>query len=132
LATTPPPTIENFYRFCAERKLMGVTCAGCKKVIVPPRSRCPHCGNSDMKWTELPNRGRLVTYTMIHVSPAQFQDLAPYPVGIVEFAEGVRLPGMIRNVKLENLKIGMELQTEFEANVPSEWPQWPRYFFRAP
>lgn len=132
MATAPPPTIESFYRFCAERKLMGVTCTRCKKVTVPPRSLCPHCGNSDMNWTELPRRGRLVTYTVIHVPPAQFQELAPYAVGIVEFAEGARLPGMIRNVKPGNLKIGMELQTEFEATVPSEWPKWPRYFFRIP
>jgi hypothetical protein len=132
MATLPPPTIESFYRFCAERKLMGVTCARCKKFILPPRSSCPHCGNSDMKWKELPTRGTLVTYTVIHVAPAQFQGIAPYAVGIVEFAEGARLPGMIRNVKFENLKIGMELQTEFEANVPSEWPQWARYFFRPP
>jgi uncharacterized OB-fold protein len=131
MATTPRPTIESFYRFCAKRKLMGVICAGCKKVIVPPRSSCPHCGNNDMKWTELPTRGRLVTYTVIHVSPAQFQDLAPYAVGVVEFAGGARLPGMIRNVKFEDLKIGMELRAEFEQDVPSEWPQWSRYFFRA-
>jgi uncharacterized OB-fold protein len=132
MATTLAPTIENFYKFCAEKKLMGVVCAKCKKVTVPPRSLCPHCGNNDMNWTELPNKGKLVTYTVIHVSPAQFQELSPYAVGIVEFTEGVRLPGMIRNVKLENLKIGMELQTDFEATVPSEWPRWPRYFFTEP
>ena len=131
MAATPAPTIENFYKFCAEKKLMGVTCAGCKKVIVPPRSLCPHCGSSKMNWTELPSKGKLVTYTVIHVSPAQFQELSPYAVGIVEFGDGVRLPGMIRNVKLEDLKIGMELQTDFETTVPSEWPRWPRYFFRA-
>jgi uncharacterized OB-fold protein len=85
-----------------------------------------------MNWTELPSKGKLVTYTVIHVSPVQFQELIPYAVGIVEFGEGVRLPGMIRNVKLENLKIGMELQTDFEATVPSEWPRWTRYFFTEP
>ena len=131
MAAKPAPTIENFYKFCAEKKLMGVTCTGCKKVIVPPRSLCPQCGSSDMNWTELPRKGKLVTYTVIHVSPAQFQELSPYAVGIVEFGEGVRLPGMIRNVKLKDLKIGMELQTDFEATVPSEWPRWPRYFFTA-
>jgi len=132
MTNTLAPTIENFYKFCAEKKLMGVVCAKCKKVTVPPRSLCPHCGSSDMNWTELPSKGKLVTYTVIHVSPAQFQELSPYAVGIVEFAEGVRLPGMIRKVKLENLKIGMELQTDFEATVPSEWPRWPRYFFTEP
>jgi hypothetical protein len=132
MTTTLAPTIENFYKFCAEKKLMGVVCAKCKKVAVPPRSLCPHCMSSDMKWTELPSKGKLVTYTVIHVSPVQFQELIPYAVGIVEFGEGVRLPGMIRNVKLENLRIGMELQTDFEATVPSEWPRWPRYFFTEP
>ncbi len=127
-----PFTIESFYKFCAEKKLMGVKCTRCKKITVPPRTVCPHCGNTDQIWTELPNRGRLVTYTVIHVPPPQFEALAPYAIGIVELAEGVRLPGMVKNVKLENLKIGMELKTEFETSTSNEWPQWPRYFFREP
>jgi hypothetical protein len=132
MTLNPPPTIESFYKFCAEKKLMGVKCAKCKRVTVPPRSACARCGNAGLSWIELPNRGRLVTYTVIHVPPAQFQTLAPYAIGIVEVAEGTRLPGMIRNVKFENLRIGMELQTDFETTVPTEWPQWPRYFFKEP
>jgi len=73
-----------------------------------------------------------VTYTVIHLPPAQFEAVAPYAIGIVELADGVRLPGMIKNAKFENIKVGMELQTDFETTVPSEWPQWPRYFFREP
>lgn len=132
MALTPPPTIENFYKFCAQKKLMGLRCGRCKKLTAPPRSVCSYCGNSDLSWTEIPSRGRLVTYTVIHLPPAQFQAVAPYAIGIVELADGVRLPGMIKNVKFENLKIGMELQTDFETTVPKEWPQWPRYFFREP
>jgi len=127
-----PFTIESFYKFCAEKKLMGVKCTRCKKITVPPRTVCPHCGNTDQIWTELPNRGRLVTYTVIHVPPPQFEALAPYAICIVELTDGVRLPGMVKNVKLENLKIGMELKTEFETSTSNEWPQWPRYFFREP
>lgn len=128
----PSPTIESFYKFCAEKKLMGVKCAKCKRITVPPRSACPRCGNAGLSWIQLPSRGRLVTYTVIHMPPAQFQTLAPYAIGIVEFAKGTRLPGMIRNVKFENLRIGMELQTDFETTIPTEWPQWPRYFFKEP
>lgn len=132
MALTPPPTIESFYKFCAEKKLMGVRCNRCKKITAPPRSVCFHCGGSELCWTELQSRGRLVTYTVIHLPPPQFQVLAPYAIGIVELTDGVRLPGMIKNVKFENLKIGMELQTDFETTIPQEWPQWPRYFFREP
>jgi uncharacterized OB-fold protein len=132
MTLAPPPTIESFYKFCADRKLMGLRCNRCKKVTVPPRSLCSHCGHSDLSWTELQGKGRLVTYTVIHLPPTQFQEFAPYAVGIVEFAEGARLPGMIRNLAFENLKIGMELQTDFETTTPQEWPQWPRYFFKQP
>ena len=128
----PPPTIESFYKFCAEKKLMGVRCAKCGKVTVPPRSICAHCRNTNLSWIELPSRGRLVTYTVIHVAPPQFEVLAPYAIGIVEFEGGVRLPGMVKNVKLDSLKIGMELQTDFETLTSTEWPQWPRYFFSQP
>ena len=132
MTLAPPPTIESFYKFCAEKKLMGLRCSRCKKVTVPPRSMCHHCGSSALSWTELPNRGRLVTYTVIHLPPAHFEALAPYAIGIVELAEGVRLPGMVRDVKFEQLKIGMELQTGFDTTIPNEWPHWPRYFFREP
>ena len=128
----PPPTIESFYKFCTEKKLMGVRCAKCEKITVPPRAICAHCGNTNLGWIELPSRGRLVTYTVIHVAPPQFEALAPYAIGIVELAEGARLPGMVKNVNLESLKIGMELQTDFETSTSNEWPQWPRYFFREP
>jgi len=130
MVLTPPPTIESFYKLCAEKKLMGLTCNRCKRLTVPPRSTCAHCGNSDLAWTKLPNRGRLVTYTVIHFPPPQFQTYAPYPVGIVELAQGARLPGMIRIDRFDRLRIGMELQADFETTIPKEWPQWPRYFFR--
>lgn len=132
MALTPPSTIESFYKFCAEKKLMGLRCNRCKKVTVPPRSLCSHCGSSDLVWTELSGKGRLVTYTVIHIAPPQFQAFAPYAVGIVEFSEGAQLPGMIRNIRFENLRVGMDLSVDFETTIPAQWPQWPRYFFKQP
>jgi len=75
-------------------------------------------------------KGKLLTYTVIHFPPSQFQALAPYAVGILQLEEGPRLPGMIKNVKLEDLRIGMDLTVEYETTLPKEWPKWPRYFFK--
>ena len=130
LPIDPAPTIESFYRFCTERKLMGLKCGRCGKVTVPPRSVCAYCGSANLVWTELSGKGKLISYTVLHFAPAQFQQLAPYAVGIVEFTEGVRLMGMVRNVPFESLKVGMDLQVDFDTAVSKEWPQWPRYFFR--
>lgn len=124
------PTIENFYKFCAERKLMGVKCGGCGALIWPPRGRCPKCFSSSLEWRQLKGSGRLLTYTIIHFPPIQFQALAPYAVGILKLEDGPQLPGMIKNVSLQDLEIGMELLVDFEEGIPKEWPRWPRYFFK--
>jgi uncharacterized OB-fold protein len=124
------PTVENFYRYCAEKKLMGVKCKRCESVLWPPRGICPKCFSYDIEWVQFKGKGRLLTYTIIHFPPTQFQALAPYPVGIVKLEEGPQLPGMIKNAKLEDLRIGMEFQVDFETSLPKEWPRWPRYFFK--
>ncbi len=124
------PLVENFYKFCADRKLMGVKCRKCGALICPPRSICPKCFADAFDWVQLQGRGKLLTYTIIHFPPSQFQALAPYAVGIVKFEEGPQLSGMIKNVKLEDLRIGLEVQIDFETALPKEWPRWPRYFFK--
>lgn len=123
------PVIENFYRFCGQKKLMAVRCASCNTILWPPRGICPRCFHDKFEWEQLQGQGQLLTYTVIHFPPTQFQAIAPYAVGIVKLLEGPQLPGMIRNVKLEDLKIGMALKTDFESGVLKEWPRWPRYFF---
>lgn len=124
------PTVENFYKFCSERKLMGVKCQTCGAVLWPPRGICPKCSGYKVEWTEFKGLGKLLTYTIIHFPPAQFQAFAPYAVGILKLEEGPQLPGMIKNVKLADLQIGMELKVDFETGLPKEWPRWPRYFFK--
>jgi len=123
------PVIENFYRYCGQRKLMGTRCVKCSTLIWPPRAICPKCLGDKFEWVQLQGKGKLLTYTVIHFPPTQFQALAPYAVGIVKLAEGPQLPGMIRNVKHEDLRIGMDLQVDFESGMLKEWPRWPRYFF---
>ena len=124
------PTVENFYNFCAEKKLMGVKCKRCAAVIWPPRGICPKCLGDAFDWIEFVRKGKLLTFTIIHFPPSQFQALAPYAVGIMKLGEGPQLPGMIRQVRLADVKIGMDLQVDFETTIPKEWPRWPRYFFK--
>src|SRR6266436_8260546 len=108
------PTIEEFYKYCSERKLMAVRCIRCRQVMVPPRAICSNCRHSRVEWVELSQKGKLVTYTIVHVSPPQFKHMTPYAVGIVEMPEGVKIPSIIRTSR------------------PQEggWPNWPRYFFK--
>ena len=125
-----PFTIEQFWKNVSQGRLMAGKCKKCGKTLFPPRPSCDSCLSRDFEWIEIPPIGKLKTYTVIHVAPQQFQAIAPYAVGIIEFEDGLKIPGMIKGVTLEKLKIGMPLTIEFEACVSSnQWPQWPRYNF---
>jgi uncharacterized OB-fold protein len=125
-------TIEQFYKNIGQKRLLGGKCRRCGKIHLPPRPLCDNCLSTDFEWVELPKTGKLITYTIIHVAPTQFQSMAPYAVGIVQLENGVKIPGMIRGVPLNKIKVGMPLKMEFEEaqqQQAQQWPQWPRYHF---
>jgi len=126
-------TIEQFYKFLSTNQLMAGKCTKCGKIHLPPRPLCNECFSKEFTWTPLTGKGKLITYTIIHVAPTQFQAQTPYAVGIVELEEGLKIPGMIQNITQEQLKIGMELKLAFDTTeLPQNWPTWPRYHFTSP
>jgi hypothetical protein len=131
MSTTEPFTVEQFYKFLAQGKLMAGKCVKCGKIHLPPRPLCDNCYSKLFEWMQVNGKGKLVTYTVINVAPAQFQALAPYAVGIVEFENGLRIPGMIQGVTQQELRIGMELTLDFgTCSTSQQWPQWQRYCFK--
>jgi uncharacterized OB-fold protein len=128
-----PFTIEQFYKNINQGKLLGGKCTKCGKMHLPPRPVCDSCYSKEFEWTEVPTNGKLLTYTIIHIAPAQFQSMAPYAMGIVQLENGLKMPGMIRGVPLEQVKVGIDLTMDFGTCVAVQpWPQWPRYYFKPP
>ena len=78
------------------------------------------------------NKGKLLTYTVIHVAPKQFETLTPYAVGILKLTGGPQLLGIIWHTTPDKLKVGMSLEVEYEKppEIPTKWPTWPRYHFK--
>jgi len=129
-------TIDGFYKFVSEGKIMAAKCSACGATMLPPKPVCTKCYSKDLIWVAVPNKGNLLTYTVIHVAPKQFEAQAPYSIGIVKLGQGLQLLGMIRGVEPSQIKIGMELAVDFEKTsnkTPQEadqWPQWTRYYFK--
>lgn len=126
-----PFTIEQFYKNISQGKLLAGKCLRCGKIHLPPRPVCDECYSKDFDWTTVSTKGRLLTYTVIHIAPLQFQSMAPYAMGIVQLENGLKIPGMIRGVPLDQIKVGMGLTVDFGTCTATQaWPQWPRYYFR--
>jgi uncharacterized OB-fold protein len=123
-----PFTIEQFYKFLSQNKLMAGKCLKCGKLHLPPRPLCDSCYATQFEWMQISNEGKLLTYTIIHIAPTQFQNLAPYAIGIIQLSDGLKLSGVIQNVPTEQLKIDMLLKVDFSTCEASQnWPQWCRY-----
>lgn len=130
MSTTEPFTIEQFYKFLTQQKIMAGRCLKCGKLHLPPRPICDNCFGEKFEWIQVVGKGKLLTYTVIHVAPEKFQALTPYAVGIVQLENGLKIPGMIQ-ASQEKLRIGMELTLDFGAcSTAQTWPQWQRYCFK--
>ncbi|MDH7563963.1 MAG: Zn-ribbon domain-containing OB-fold protein [Candidatus Bathyarchaeota archaeon] len=124
-------TIERLCQGLSQGKLLGGKCVKCRKIHFPPRPLCDKCFSDRFEQVEISPNGKLLTYTIIHIAPSQFQAMAPYAMGIVQMENGLKVPGMIRDVAADKIKIGMSLKIMFESCIPtSNWPQWPRYYFK--
>ena len=86
-------------------RLEGGRCAGCSKVLFPPRDVCPACKKREIVPVQLPREGTLVTWTVIHVAPAGFALETPYVVGIVDLGE-VRVTAQIADCNADELVVG--------------------------
>lgn len=87
---------------------MATKCTICGQLNLPPREVCQECGSKDWEWIQLEGKGRLETYTTIHIPPAKFSDIAPYIVGIVRLNEGPRITAII-HISPDDVKVGMDL-----------------------
>jgi hypothetical protein len=66
-----------------------------------------------MKETKLSGRGEVVTYTVIHVGPEDFEEQVPYPIAIIQLVEGPRITGQIVDCEPDDVRIGMKVESTF-------------------
>ncbi len=99
--------IPQRYRF------EGAKCKECGKIYFPPRLICPECKSKEFEKIQLKKEGKVLTYTIIRIPPSQFVDQAPYAMGVVELADGVKVLTQITDCDLEKIDIGMKVRVEF-------------------
>lgn len=73
-------------------RLAGTKCAKCGTVTFPAQTGCPRCTGSDMVPVELPERGRLWSWTLQGFEPkppyrAPASGFEPYGVGYIDLGE---------------------------------------------
>jgi uncharacterized OB-fold protein len=111
------PTIEEYLKNIQEGVFRAYKCVDCGTVIAPPSGSCYGCGSNNMEWTNVSGKGKLVSFTVIHVAPEEFVEEVPYYVAIVELEEGTRVSARLLGfdpLKPEEVSLGIPVKIDFE------------------
>ena len=109
--------VPRYWREIPQRyNLIGNQCGSCNRIFFPPKEACPECRRKSigkMNDLKLSGKGKIITFTIIHVAPENFENQTPYPISVIELEEGPRITGQIVDCDINNIKIGMKVQSTF-------------------
>lgn len=107
------PQFQPFWEGTEAGELRVQKCGNCGTLRWPPRPMCAKCQSSDTLWVPVAPRGTLFSWVGVgHQTVAGMP--APYVVGLVELANGIRMLGQVIDVAPEALAIGMPLRVLFQ------------------
>ena len=109
--------VSRFFEGLLEGKLMGTKCPTCGLVYCPPRAHCfnPKCRLEETKWTELPKKGTIHSYTIMAIAWPSMAHLQPL-VGAMIRIDGANtcLPMTMRDIDPEKVNIGLKVNIQIE------------------
>lgn len=101
---------QTFWNGLREGRWQTTCCEDCSKSTFPPKPVCPHCWSTRVVWRPLGAFGTLYSWTRIHAAPSVFASEAPYAVGIVDLADGVRLACRLTETENSVLAPGLPVE----------------------
>jgi uncharacterized OB-fold protein len=107
--------------------LQGSHCSGCSVTVYPADESCPRCGGPTAD-AALSGAGTLWTWTVQRYAPKSppYKEppggFAPFALGYVELAEGVRVAAVLDVDDLDEVRIGMPLTVVAGDGVPRARP----------
>lgn len=108
-------TVARFWRENASRyNLVGSKCGNCGKIFFPPRTVCPICHRKSigkMEPIKLKGDGEVLTFSIVHEAPSQFEMQKPYVIALIQMDEGVRITGQVIDCDPAEVQIGMKVRT---------------------
>ena len=89
-------------------------CTKCDELHLATVYFCSKCGSKEFEDSILKGTGKVVTYTIMTVPPAGFEDLAPYAWVVMELDDsGIRVSGFLPNIeKPGDLPIGTAVKVD--------------------
>jgi len=115
----PPPLADTitlpFWQAAAEHRLVVQRCGDCGRTRLPPAPICPGCRSEASDWQEVPGRGEVYTYTIVH-RPIAAEQTLPFVVAVIALEEsgGLRMISNLVDVDPGDVTVGMPVEVVWE------------------
>jgi uncharacterized OB-fold protein len=126
LAKKSIPVIDGLFTWPSDNpQLIGTKCISCNSIYFPNKQSCnnPKCKEKKVQEILLNTEGTLWSFTVMRYPPSppfKTDKKPPYPVGIIELPEGIRVLGLLTECKYEELTIGMKMKLAIERLFTNE------------
>ncbi len=106
-------------------ELRVARCGSCGVAAFPPPRICPGCGARDAaEWFTASGRGTVWSFAVFRKTYLP-EHPAPYPVAVVELAEGPRIVTTLTGLTMDEIYVGQPVTADVEAHSEP-----PRVVFR--
>ena len=92
---------KDYNEALQQNKLLGLKCASCGAITIPPKMVCSKCAGSDLEITELKGSGKIKTFTTVFVASEGREEEVPYTIVMVELDDGPWIMGNLDGVEPE-------------------------------
>lgn len=97
-----------------EKKILGVRCPACQRVIAPPRAFCGCCSVATEEWVEVGDCGALVSYTVTYRDGPHLPHKPPVAYGVIRLdGADTNLVHLLDPASLDRIEIGARVQAVF-------------------
>jgi len=104
----------EFIEAATAGNVLARKCPKCDELHLATVYFCKKCGSKEFEDSILKGTGKVVTYTIMTVPPAGFEDLVPYAWVVMELGDsGIRISGFLPNIqKPGDLPIGTAIKVD--------------------
>ena len=89
----------EFIEAAKSGNVLARKCTKCGEIHLATVYYCKKCGNKGFEDSILKGTGKVITYTIMTVPPAGFEDLAPYAWVVMELDDsGIRISGFLPKI----------------------------------
>jgi hypothetical protein len=102
---------SRYLRALAKKQIIGVRCAECRRVYVPPRGACPTCGVPSVDEVTVRDVGTLTTFCVVNIPFGNMPFDPPYVAAAV-ILDGADIPifHLIRGVAPDDVRMGLRVR----------------------